>query len=368
MPVYKNKKDGTWYVKVIYKDANGTPRSTTKRGFRLKNEAVAWERQYYVGLSSVANTTFAEFCEIYKKEHFPRLKENTATSLGHVLDNKLIPAFGNLQLKDITPKVVILWQNKLKKDAVADGKSLKNTYINKLTECLGAVLGYACKFYDLPDNPVLSIDKLSEVGVSQMKFWTADEYASFAEAFEPASLMRTSFDTLYWSGIREGELMALTWEDIDLKKGIVSISKTMHLRGGTPIITPPKTQKSNRRVKIPKKLCEELIAYKARWPDITPETQTFPVSPSILHRKMKEGCKKTGMKPIRVHDLRHSHVSLLIHLGFSAVDIAERMGHESTDITLHYAHLFPSEQDRIARELDVLRKQNKASLEANNQL
>ena len=70
---------------------------------------------------------------------------------------------------------------------------------------------------------------------------------------------------------------------------------------------------------------------------------------------MDRGCKATGVKRIRIHDLRHSHVSLLIEMGFSAVAIADRVGHESIDITYRYAHLFPTTQQEIANKLSIER-------------
>lgn len=68
---------------------------------------------------------------------------------------------------------------------------------------------------------------------------------------------------------------------------------------------------------------------------------------------MERGCKLSGVKRIRIHDLRHSHISLLIDMGFSAVAIADRVGHESIDITYRYAHLFPSKQIEMADRLDM---------------
>ena len=73
----------------------------------------------------------------------------------------------------------------------------------------------------------------------------------------------------------------------------------------------------------------------------------------LLH-EMDRGCKETGVKRIRIHDIRHSHISLLIEMGFSAVAIADRVGHESIDITYHYAHLFPSTQDEMADKLSMI--------------
>ena len=85
-----------------------------------------------------------------------------------------------------------------------------------------------------------------------------------------------------------------------------------------------------------------------------PDERIFQLSKSYLYRKMEQGSKQQGIQRIRVHDLRHSHVSLLIHMGYSALAIADRMGHESIDITYRYAHLFPSVQKQMAADLDAL--------------
>lgn len=78
---------------------------------------------------------------------------------------------------------------------------------------------------------------------------------------------------------------------------------------------------------------------------------------SYLHHEMDRGAKEAGVKRIRIHDLRHSHVSLLIEMGFSALAIADRVGHESVDITYKYAHLFPSKQQEMAQKLDMERRE-----------
>jgi len=82
----------------------------------------------------------------------------------------------------------------------------------------------------------------------------------------------------------------------------------------------------------------------------------FTVTKSYLHHEMDRGAKAAGVKRIRIHDLRHSHISLLIDMGFSAVAIADRVGHESIEITYRYAHLFPSKQKEMANRLDDLGK------------
>lgn len=86
------------------------------------------------------------------------------------------------------------------------------------------------------------------------------------------------------------------------------------------------------------------------------QIQPFPVTKYFLTHEMRRGSDAAGLERIRVHDLRHSHVSLLIDMGFSAVAIADRMGHESADITFRYAHLFPSAQSDMADQLDKARR------------
>ena len=90
--------------------------------------------------------------------------------------------------------------------------------------------------------------------------------------------------------------------------------------------------------------------------DMEPDDRLFPVSAGYLHHMMNKGCKAQNLTRIRIHDLRHSHVSLLIDMGYSAVAIADRMGHESIDITYRYAHLFPTVQKDMATRLNGLRE------------
>ena len=87
--------------------------------------------------------------------------------------------------------------------------------------------------------------------------------------------------------------------------------------------------------------------------DIKPDERLFTVTKSYLNHEMERGAKQAGVKKIRVHDIRHSHVSLLISMGFSAVSIGNRVGHESVDITFRYAHMFPTEQIQMAELLNA---------------
>ena len=107
---------------------------------------------------------------------------------------------------------------------------------------------------------------------------------------------------------------------------------------------------------MPSFLCDEMADYIKSLYAVEPSDRIFTVTKSYLHREMDRGAKEAGVKRIRIHDLRHSHISLLIDMGFTALAIADRVGHESIDITYRYAHLFPTRQTEMADRLDMERK------------
>lgn len=121
------------------------------------------------------------------------------------------------------------------------------------------------------------------------------------------------------------------------------------------MITSPKTPKSNRTIKMPKFLCDEIEEYIGMLYAVEKTDRIFTITKSYLHHEMNRGAKASGVKRIRIHDLRHSAISLLIEMGFSALAIAERVGHESIDITYRYAHLFPTKQTEMADKLEFER-------------
>lgn len=121
------------------------------------------------------------------------------------------------------------------------------------------------------------------------------------------------------------------------------------------VVTDPKTKQSVRDIKMPDFLCEEIQEFLASIYDLTPSKRIFPFTKSYLHDKMASGSKKAGVKKIRIHELRHSHVSLLIELQFLVIAIAQRLGHKSIDITYRYAHLFPNKQTEMAQKLNLER-------------
>lgn len=355
MAVYKEDKTGTWRVIYRYTDWNGERKQTQKRGFKTRREAQAWEHEQLNKKNADLDMKFKSFVELYTADVKTRLKENTWATKEHIIRTKLEPYFGKLKMCAITPQQIITWQNELINYRDEQGKAYSPVYLKTVNNQLSAIFNHAVKYYNLRENPCKKAGSMGKKKNREMQFWTKEEYLKFADAMMDKPLSYYAFEMLYWCGLREGELLALTPSDFDFEKRTVSITKSYQRLNGQDLITTPKTEKSNRVITMPKFLSDEIQDYLKMLYDIEPDSRMFTVTKSYLYREMERGAKEAGVKRIRVHDLRHSHVSLLIDMGFSATAIADRVGHESIDITYNYAHLFPSKQTEMADRLDMER-------------
>lgn len=355
MPAYKDEKRGTWFVQCRIKTWDNKTKSTTKRGFKTKREALQWEREFLLKQAGSNEMLFSDFVEVYKNDRLPRLKESTAEIKLSIIEKRILPYFKDKPLNEITSTDVLQWQNVLLnyKNEVTN-KPFSKSYLKTVHNQLTAIFNHAVRFYNLPTNPARIVGNMGSEKEIQMKFWTLEEYKRFSEVMMDKPVAYYAFQVLYWCGLRLGEMLALTPDDIDFEKKTISVSKTYWRRKGADHVTPPKTPKSVRTITMPDFLCEELKEYLNTCYDMDPGDRMFPITKNHIEREMDRGSTGANLEKIRVHDLRHSHVSLLINMGYSAVAIADRMGHESIDITYRYAHLFPSVQAEMADKLNQL--------------
>lgn len=305
-------------------------------------------------ISQFFSILFKNFVEIYLESMEHRIKENTLMTKQNIFYHHIVPYLGEMKLDEITPKDIIHWQDQVMKD-----NNYKQTYLKTIHNQLSALFNYAVRFYGLKNNPARLAGNMGKEEVGEMKFWTKEEYLTFSRAMMNKEESYHAFEILYWCGIRLGELLALTAEDFDFEKKTLRINKSYQHIKGKDVITTPKTSKSNRVLTLPDFLAEEMQDYISRLPYLKVDDRIFTITKSGLHHEMDRGCRETGVKRIRVHDLRHSHVSMLIEMGFSAVDIANRVGHESVKVTYRYAHMFPNKYLMIAKKLNISRNGEK---------
>lgn len=351
MPAYKDEKTGKWFAKFYYTNWQGIKKQKWKRGFATKKEALEFERDFLEKQSANPDMTFQNLYEIYMEDMAARLKQSTLLTKKAVLQTHILPFFGSKPINEIKASDVRRWQAKL----MSSPNNYSQTYLKKINTELNSIINYAKRFYDLNTNPCGKAGTIGKAKAEEMDYWTYDEYIAFREGVKDKSLSYICFEVLYWTGMREGELLALSPADIDLDNKTISINRTYQRIEGKDVFTSPKTRKSKRKIPIPDFLCQELSDYIQSRYMLDADERLFPITKSYLSHEMIRGCKNTGVKKIRIHDIRHSHASLLINQGCDALMLADRLGHEKVSTTLNtYSHLFPHKQQELVHSLESL--------------
>lgn len=347
MRAQKDPKTGKWLIQYRYTDWQGTRKKSTKRGFDTKKEAEEWLRKFLVTQQSAFNMNFEDFLKLYYADMETRLREHTMRNKKYIIDLKILPYFGKLPINAIKAPDIRKWQNLLMQQGYSQ------TYLKTIHNQLNAIFNYAVKYYDLKGNPCSKAGSMGRNKAEEMLFWTKDEFSKFIDCVMDKHLSYMAFMVLFWTGIRIGELLALTAADIDFEKRTIRISKSYQRLNRRDVITPPKTEKGNRTIAIPAFLAVDLQDYLHSLYQPDPGDRLFPVTKSYLEHEMRRGSEASGVKRIRLHDLRHSHASLLVEMGFSPLEIRDRLGHEKVETTLNvYGHLYPNKQEILAGRLD----------------
>ena len=347
MKAEKDKKTGKWLIQYRYTDWQGKRRKSTKRGFATKREAEEWLRNFLIKQKADFDMKFEDFWKMYYADIETRLREHTMRTKKYIVELKILPYFGNKRVNDITAADIRQWQNELIKMGYSP------TYLKTINNQLSAIFNYAVRYYDLKSNPCAKAGSMGKSKAEEMDFWIGEEFRKFIDSVMNKRLSYMAFMTLYWTGMRLGELLALNPKDVDLEKKTISITKSYQRLGKKDVITPPKTPKSKRVITVPEFLAADIKDYMDSLYDLQENDRLFPITKYYLEHEMQRGIKESGVKRIRVHDLRHSHASMLIELGFSPLEIANRLGHEKVETTLNtYAHLYPNKQTKLAERLD----------------
>ena len=349
MPAYKDEKQNTWYCQFYYEDWQGNKKKKQKRGFKTKKEALEWERNYKLSANANMDMTMGAFIEIYFRDKAGELKERSAKNKRYMIEAHVLPYFENKPMNSITPSDIIQWQNEIR------AKGFSQTYLRMIQNQITALFTHASNIYNLANNPCKRVKRMGKADADKLEFWTKEEYDRFISGIEVGSRYYVIFEILFWTGCREGEMLALTKSDIDFTENRISISKTYYRTERKDVITTPKTEQSVRVIDIPQFLPQEIKDYVDQLYELPDDERIFPIVAEAVQHKLKHNCEKTGVKKIRVHDIRHSHVAYLINQGVQPLIIKERLGHRDIKITLNtYGHLYPNQQRQVA---DMLNQQ-----------
>lgn len=322
-----------------------------KRGFKTKREALNYENEFKNSVAVEPDMQMDKFVDIYFSDKKNELKANSIRNKQHMINKHIIPYFGNKKLNEITPADIIQWQK------IIQENKFSKTYERMIQNQINALFNHAQRIYNLKENPCKKVKRMGKSDADKLDFWIKEEYDRFISGVDRKSEDYLMFEILFWTGIREGELLSLTIADFDMTNNLLHINKTYHRIDGKDVISTPKTDNSVRTIIIPNFLKEEVQEYISYHYGFPENERLFPIVARTLQKRMKRYEKKTGVKPIRVHDLRHSHVAYLINQGVEPLIIKERLGHKNIQITLNtYGHLYPSRQKEVAALLDEKNK------------
>ena len=348
MPAYYDEKSKTWYLLFYYKDWQGHRKKKHKRGFKLQREAKEWERDFLERQQGRPDMTFQTLYKLYEADLMTHTKRSTYQSILCIIKKHILPYWKDKKLNEITAADVRTWQGEIVRTDLSDH------YKYAINHALSLVFNFAVRYYRLPANPCNQVKSIGKQRRS-LNFWTLDQFRLFLPTVKD-EMLRVAFLTFFYSGIRCGELLALTVKDFDTTEKLIRISTTYHRYDGQDVLTTPKTSNSVRKVALPDFLVDEIKGVIAKIYEPEPDDRIFQtVTASRLSTAMKKGAVAADIPLIRIHDLRHSHVSLLIDMGFPPLLIAERIGDTVEMVNRVYGHLYPNRHSEVAEKLEKMK-------------
>lgn len=353
-------KKVTYKCEGSYIDANGSQKRYHKRGFATADEAKEWERLFLLesttGVSSnmTVNDLYIKFMDQKKLV----IRERTFYQTDLSFKKHILPFLGNIKLSNLTLEKIEKYQHDLLTVNKQNGEVLKNSTLELIQKELKSLLAFAYEKSYIKNMHILSFKKVINIDESkkEVDFWQPEEFYKFIEIVDDIVYI-TLFNVLYWCGLRIGEALALNWNDIDFNKKTIRINKSYS--DYKHRITNPKTQNSYRTVIMPDKCFDavsKLFEHDKQIIGFDNQKYIFhfekPLNQDTIKIRKDRWIAKAHVKRIRIHDLRHSHVSLLINLGFSAFDIAKRLGHSVDMVNNVYGHWFQNAQNKMVDKLN----------------
>ena len=284
-----------------------------------------------------------------------KLKPQTRRSLEERFKTKINPYFKDFNIFDIKEIDYLKWQISIEE------KNYSNNYKKNLHYLMSGFYEYLIKYHGVKKN----IPKL--VGNFKLKHeqnkyntYNYKEFKKFIKCFEN-KIYKEFFNLMFFTGVRPGEAMALKFSD--LNKRILSITKTID-EHGTRQVSDPKTIKSVRNIEIDRKLNRDLLKLKTiylkKYKYFDDDFYIFggikPLAPTTINRYKISACKKCGLKPIKLHEFRHSHATMLLEKNLVINEISRRLGHSKTSITLDiYCHAKKEHEKKVIKTLNFIR-------------
>lgn len=359
MAVSKDKA-GKWQVQVWYIDWQGLRKQKHKRGFATKREAQAWERDF-ISQEHGKTISMPALIEAFKKDmdakqSLGNLKASTINTKLNNLQRYIEPYFkqadaATVKIADINTWIVVINKSNQRHERMSSGT------IKVVKNLLGQIFDFGIKHYGLQTNPVKSADTPAPyTNDTRPKLCPLEDFKIFYGSLKHPR-HRVIFNTLYWSGLRIGELLAITPADLD--GNILTINKTKvassNLVENAPDTTLPKNTPSIREIVLPQKIADQLRDYIASIDNLAPTDAIFDIDDSTVRSFMSYRCKKLNLPHYSPHTLRHSFASYSLEHTKNGALVASMLGHANANTTYKtYAHSVPGSAAAAAEQLNEI--------------
>ena len=364
------KKDGKYLYQVQYTHPiTKEKKRQQKGGFKTKKEAKDAESLFIHSVQTITKKvlTFKYVATDYMEHREAYIKELSRKNNQRILDLYIYPHFNEDDVEMISRLEVRKWVDYL----TTLDKSAK--YKNDIIELFKAIIKHGRLYYEVSNDPTVIIKKFAnpKKQVMEDQVWSIDEFNQFIQGFndkdERERTFKLFFLTLYFTGARRGEIKAIQFSDINFAKGTLSITKSASNKhtGQRNVLNKPKTPHSIRVIPLDPillKMLEEHMVEREKDTQFRRSDFIFvrsldekiPLADTTISNFRDRICKKTGVRIIRIHDLRHSHATMLVSSGVNIEVVSKRLGHANIDMTLNvYTHVMPvAEQHSV----DVLKK------------
>ena len=263
---------------------------------------------------------FKNAVDEYLKECELNLKYNSYRTIKNRIETNILPYFEKYKLNKITIDDYKKWK------LYIDKKNYSFSYKKNLHICFVIFLNFCIRQYNLKINVASQVGNFKNKEINKIgNIWTIEEFNKFITYVDDIKY-KIFFELLYFTGMRKGEILALTWDDIDFKNNIININKSI-----TRIheINNPKSFSSNRKIYVPNKIINELNLIK----NSINNNIIFNFSFTTIKRKKDYYCNLANVKQIKIHEFRHSHACFLFQNNIPIDEISSRLGHSSISMT-----------------------------------
>lgn len=380
MPIYKmeGSKNGKqkYRVRVNYTDNLGRNKQTERVAYGMAEaKELEMRMQYEIKEKPVTSgITLQKMYEEYIRAKMSEVRETSLTKDKKTLESYVLNTLGTSQVKKLTAPVLQNWKNEIEELRLENGEPLMLRTKQNIYSTFRALLNWGVKMDYLSQNVLVKVGNFKSSDIlpkSSVDFYTAEEYKLFSSAARAEAERRNTvtdwdyyvfFSIAFYTGLRKGEIHALKWTDIEGNLLHVSRSITQKLKG-VDRETPPKNRSSVRTLQLPLPLIEILEEHKTRYKAFNGFTEDFRICggkrslrDTSVENKNKTFAEIAKVKKIRIHDFRHSHVSLLANEGINIQEIARRLGHSNIEMTWNtYSHLYPREEERAVQILNKIK-------------